>query len=412
MTGQIAHRAPDPLDVSPLVTSRLVLWATLGVCALLILVSAVLFQAPELLGRDKTLTDFDAFYLAGQMALKGHAGDAYHIDTMMAAQRQFSGTQSFLPWTYPPPFTLVVGALAILPIGLGYALFITASLALYLLVLRRIAGDALPGVLIAILPLLVLIVRSGQNGFLTGGLIGLFLLALIARRAGAGLPLGLMIIKPHLAAAMALMAVVERRWGAVMIAAGVVIVALALATVILGPAIWLAFLDGVRESGVFLAKGHYPLFRMTSLYAALRSFGVAADMALMLHAAGAVAVIAALLLVWRRGLPPRFLAASTCIATLFISPYNYDYDLAILGVGIAFVLRDVISITRPAEQASLLALCWLGTGYGLVAGVIDESTSTAVELGTSNSMLSLMGPAVLTLTALTAWLLHRRLVEK
>lgn len=412
MSGQIARPAPGALVASPLATSRLVLKATLVMCAILIVVSGLLFQAPELLGRNKTLTDFDAFYLAGQLALEGRAGNAYHIDTMMAAQRRLSGTQSFLPWTYPPPMTLIVGALALLPIGLAYALFTTASLGLYLLVLRRIAGEALPGVLIAMLPTLVLIVRSGQNGFLTGGLTGLFLLALIGRRKAAGLPLGLMIIKPHLAVAMALLTVVERRWGAVLIAAGVVLVALAVPTVLLGPAIWLAFLDGVRESGVFLAKGYYPLFRMTSLYAMLHSFGVAADIALMLHAVGALVMIGLLLAAWWRGLPPRFLAASTCLVTLFISPYNYDYDLAILGVAIAFVLRDVISITRPAEQVLLLALCWLGTGYGLAAGVIGERTGGPVQLGTENTTVSLMAPAVLALAALTAWLLHRRLVEK
>jgi len=390
-----------------LATSSLLLKAILLVAALLMGVSAVSFQTPEMLGRQKTMTDFDAFYVAGTLANNGRAADAYRMESMLVAQQQFTGTTAFMPWTYPPPFTLLVAGLASIPIGLAYMLFASLSFIFYIVILRRIAGDYLPGVLIAILPTVLLILRTGQNGFLTGGLIGFFLLALLNRRPGAGVSLGLMVIKPHLAVAIALLTVVERRWSSIAIAAGTVAAALAMSTAVFGVAIWSAFIDGVSESGVFLTKGYYPLFRMTSLYAMVRSTGMSANVALVVHGIGALFTIGLLLYLWRRRLPPRILAAAACVASLFISPYNYDYDLAIMGIAIAFVLPEVIEMARPAEKLMLLGLCWFATGYGLVTNMAMGLDSTQVVFEEVSAKLSLIAPALLLMVGAAAFVLAR-----
>ena len=393
---------------SRLVESRLVLKAIVVVCAFLALVSAVLFQAPGLLGRDKVLTDFDAFYIAGTMAGRGKAGQSYQAADMMAEQQATYNTTSFMPWTYPPPYTLFMQGLARLPIGIAYLLFITVSFVFYLAVLRRIAGSYLPGVLIAIAPTLILTVRTGQNGFLTGGLVGWFLWSFIRHRAVAGVPLGLMVLKPHLAFGIALLALLGRRWKAMAIAAGIVATALLAATASFGLGIWAAFLGGVREAGEFLAAGYYPLFRMTSVYACIRAAGGSAPLALSLHAAGALAAAGLLLYAWWRGYEARFLAAIACVASLFISPYNYDYDLMIFGVALAFMLPDLIERARPYELAGMLLLSWLITGYGFATNVLGEVTTTGLAtLKETSDYLSVTGPLLLILIAL-AWTILRR----
>ena len=234
-----------PQTLRTIFTSRLILIAFLLVPVVMAGWTAVLFQAPELLGREKSLTDFDAFYIAGDLALQDRAGDAYRAVKMLVAQQEVSSRPSFMPWTYPPVFTLVVEALAHLPIGAAYLAFVLITFAFYVHILWRIAGRFLPGVFIAILPLVPLIVRTGQNGFLTGGLIGWFLLAFMERRRSAGIPMGLMIIKPHLAVGIALLSLLERRWVTMAIAASVVIAALGLATFVYGIGIWPAFFGGV-----------------------------------------------------------------------------------------------------------------------------------------------------------------------
>lgn len=387
----------------PIATSRLLLKAALTVAAMLLTFAAISYQTPVPPGSDKTVVDFHAFYVAGKLGQEGRANDSYNMAKMEVAQKDFTGVKVFMPWTYPPPFTLFVTALAALPLGWAYGLFVGLTLAFYITVLRRIAGDHLPGVIVAILPVILLTVMTGQNGFLTGALIGTFLLALQQRSSRAGIPLGLMVIKPHLAAAISLLALVERRWQAMFIAAGIVIAALALPTFVFGLSIWPAFLDGVRESSAYLAQGKYPLFRMTSIYATARSAGLPSDMAFAVHAVCAAGVIALLFYGWWRKLPPQLLAASACAASLFVSPYNYDYDLCILGVGLAFVLPGLLERTRPIEQFALLALCWVGTGYGLFTAFAQEPEIA----GVGRDPLSLMAPPLLLLIALVALAMRR-----
>src|SRR3954470_3621623 len=87
---------------------RAALWAAL---VLQTVGMAIDFQFPTLLRAGKTLTDFDAFYVAGRMYWDGRLNDAYHFQTFYEAQHQFTGTTGFMPWTYPPPFNLVTVAL-------------------------------------------------------------------------------------------------------------------------------------------------------------------------------------------------------------------------------------------------------------------------------------------------------------
>ena len=394
-----------------LATSRPVLIAILAVSVLLSLVSAVLFQAPGLLGREKVLTDFDAFYVAGLMAERGQAAEAYQAIEMVKAQQEFTGTRSFMPWTYPPPYTLFVMGLAKLPIGYAYLAFMWTSFVLYLLVLRRIAGPYLPGALIAVLPVVLLIVRTGQNGFLTASLIGCVLLACREKRAVAGVPLGLMVIKPHLAVGVALLVLLERQWKAIAVAATIVLAALALATAVLGTGIWAAFVTGIGEASAFLSAGYYALFRMTSVYAAAWTIGRSAALASALHIVGVVGALGLLCYVWHSRYEPRYVAAAACVATLFVSPYNYDYDLPILGVGIAFVLSDVVARARRWELFCLLLLSWIATGYGFGASAAGEWTDTSVKITastlTKHNNLSLGGPALIALVVACCAILRR-----
>lgn len=369
-----------------LATSRLILAAFIVTAALLVPVSALQFQAPDVLGTTKALTDFDAFHIAGQMAASGQAAGAYHAETMLKFQHEISGAPSVMPWTYPPPFTAFMQGLSYLPIGIAYALFALLSFAFYVAVLHRIAGKWLPGVLIAVMPTIFLNLRTGQNGFLIAGLIGAFLLAWRDRRVIAGLPLGLMIIKPHLAAGVGLMALLGRRWSTLALAALIAFAALAASTWVYGWDIWGHFFTAVREAGHFMALGYYPLFRMNSIYAALYSYGLPASVAMAGHVIGALTALGLLAWACLRKLEFRFRAALACILTLFISPYSYDYDMAILGVAIAFVLPDLIERGSGRELAGLLALSWLACGYGIafnaVLEAVNGNTLKAEELAT------------------------------
>lgn len=399
--------APRPSVLHDIGRSRTILGCYLLLALLLVGFSAVRFQAPQLLGLEKSLTDFDAFHIAGTLAGQGRVADAYDAAAMMQAQKEISRTSSFMPWTYPPPFTLLVEGLARLPIGWSFALFAIATFGFYATVLRRIAGEWLMPVLIVLLPIVMLNLRTGQNGFLVAGLIGAFLIAWRDGRAIAGLPLGLLIIKPHLAVGVGLMALFGRRWDVVAIAAGVVAAAAGLATLAFGFAVWAQFLGAVREAGGFLAQGYYPMYRMSSVYATLLTLGLPSGAALAGHAAVAIGAVGGLAWVALDRIAYHHRAALICVLSLFVSPYNYDYDLAILGIALAFVLPELAARASGTALAGLVALAWATGGYGILANALQPDQVAGdrlAEAGGFAAVCLLLVP----LCALSAWLLVRR----
>ena len=343
-------------------TNPMLAWLICLACAGIMF--ATVREVPSL-GAGGAIVDFDVFYIVGQMIWDGTLPQAYDIDTMRAIQKSITGEDTFMPWTYPPHFDLVAALLPFGSRGLSYAVFITVTFLGYIYVLRRLAGPYLTAVLIALLPALVMTMRIGQNGFMTAALVGLFCLSFLNARTVAGVPLGLMVIKPHLALGLGVLVLVTRRWKVLVLGLAVVAAVSALATLAFGTEVWPAFLASVPEAQESMKRGLYPMFRMTSAYAALFTLGMAPGSAMIVQACIAVAACAAIVVASVRGMPMRQLLGLSCFATLAISPYNYDYDMPILGVGFALMASDLMARARPVEKLALLGLTWLSCGWGM-----------------------------------------------
>lgn len=333
--------------------------------AALVLIKIVWFAGSTHGAASRPLVDFDMFHLVGQMIWRGELPQAYRFETLLQAQRTLTGRDSFMPWTYPPQFNLLVAPMGLMPLWLAYGLFTTITLLGYLAVLKRLAGEHLPLVLFITFPALTITIACGQNGFLTGMLIGLACLWVERRRSLAGLPLGLMIIKPHLAAASAIYTIFSRRWAAVLLAAATVVGTSLLATGILGTGIWSSVAGAAKEARIFLENGMYPLFRMVSVYAALYSLGVPAWAALtvqILTAATCLLMVAfAALTAW----PVRSAIGFAVMSSVLVSPYAYDYDLPIFGIGLALILPELIRVGTVNERAAVYGLTFFASLFGL-----------------------------------------------
>ncbi|MDE2473733.1 MAG: DUF2029 domain-containing protein [Alphaproteobacteria bacterium] len=334
------------------------------------LLTILLFSAAEFSGwtagvHARKFIDFDDFHLVARLLWLGQIRSAYHLPALSAFQKSLSGLDGFLPWSYPPQFVLLLAPLAFLPIGVAYLLFTGVSCAAYLAVLKRVAGNSFVPVLIITFPALLITIRCGQNGFLTGTLIGLACLGFGNHRSIAGLPLGLMIIKPHLAVAFALYAVINRRWGAVFIATATVLLSTVLATAVLGFGIWPAFFGGIREAGIFLSQGFYPLFRMVSLYAAVRSLGLPEALAMAIQVLATCVALAAVVWASRRLAPHQALGVAA-MASVLVSPYVYDYDLPIFAVGLVLLHDDIVQFAGARERLAIYGLIAFSSGFGLV----------------------------------------------
>ena len=358
---QDQHAPEGALVVGPAVRRTLILClfgSTLQRAAMLAAVGPV---------HNGPMIDFELFHVVGQMVWSGRLLDAYNFASLAQAQLQLTGNTDFLPWTYPPPFDLLAALLACGPLWASYLIFTGATLTSFLLVLRRIAGPSFPLILLAIYPALLVTIACGQNGFLTGTLIGVAALLLKRDRSIAGVPLGLMIIKPHLAGAFAVLGLVTGRWRMVTVAVATAGLTGAIAGLILGPAAWSAALAATGEARLFLAAGSYPLHRMISVYAALRSLGSPASIAFMGQAVVTLSAVALLGLAARRSMPAGRLLGLTCLASVFLSPYAYDYDLPIYGIGLGFLMPDLLALGRRRDVVALLAASVAACGCGGVS---------------------------------------------
>ncbi len=309
------------------------------------------------------ISDFDAFYLASKLALRGDIIQSYDFPTYVKQQIELLGKNYRLTWSYPPPYDLVVAPLALLSRGWSFGAFFALTLGAYLWGVRRLAGAGLVTLLVLLAVPVCAVVFFGQNGLLTGALVALAVIGLRDRRAWAGVPLGLMIIKPHLAVALAVYVIINGRWQVVAVAAVTVLVASLLPMLLIGPDIWTAFLAGIRNTASFLQGRFYPFCRMVSAYSALRSAGLSNEVALAGQAAVGVTTLAAIVVAQRRLAMPVALGFAA-FASLMISPYAYDYDVPVMGVGLALLLPVLATRARPWERSLIYALFLFIAGYG------------------------------------------------
>lgn len=310
--------------------------------------------------------DFAAFHIVAQRVWHGDVELTYQFAAFMKMQLEASGgTNGFMPWTYPPQFDLLIAPLAFLPGWAAYALFTTVTLVTYILTLRAIARRHFAQVLIVLFPAIAVTLACGQNGFLTGTLMGLLCLHAERRPVLAGIALGTMVIKPHLAIAAGVYMLLTRRWTVILSAATVVAASSLLCTLVFGPHIWLAWMDGIKEAAGFLEEGRYPLFRMISAYAALYKAGFA-GWAFWGQTVVAVLAVAAVALGVARAPSRRFTLGVVAMTSVMISPYAYDYDLPIVGIGLALMLPGLATLATPRERDILYGLVLLAGAYGLL----------------------------------------------
>ena len=81
----------------------------------------------------------------------------------------------------------------------------------------------------------------------------------------------------------------------------------------------------------------------------------------MVVAAAALSVVAFAIY---RGFPASWSLGLAAVASLLISPYAYDYDLPILGVGMALLPPDLTRLASGRERAAIYGLTFISGFYG------------------------------------------------
>jgi alpha-1,2-mannosyltransferase len=318
-------------------------------------------------------TDFASFYAAGDLANAGTPALAYDQAAHFAAEQRVTepGIQ-YQFFYYPPVFLLICALLARLPYLAAFVVFEAASLALYLVVTRRILDEPGRAVLVPLLafPAVFWTMGLGQNALLTAALFGAGILSVDRRPGWAGVLFGALCYKPHLALLIPVVLVAGRRWQA-FAAAAATVAALAIGSAgLFGWETWQAYLGVAADSHATYELGRINLAGMISPFAAARLMGFDVGVAYAIQGLATLTAAALVAFVWWRDQSLELRGASLAAATLIAVPVVLLYDFMLAAVAAAFLIRAARRTGfLPWEKAALalvfvVPLLSLGIGQG------------------------------------------------
>ena len=317
--------------------------------------------------------DYMGVYTAGKFTLQGEPLAAYDWVRHERAQHELDGNPNgaFFLWPYPPSFLFVAASLALLPYFLSMLTWTLATFAAFTAAIARISASRRDLLLMLATPAAWLNLYIGQNGSLTAALIGFGLVLLPARPVAAGICIGLLSVKPHLGLLIPV-ALLAGGYYRAFASAALTVVALALVTTVAfgidvaarSPTSY-AHRDACQDHDI--DDKNSKRFRTG---AQPRLIGVSRALAARRPRRGARFAIAWL---WsRRDVGFDLKAAALAAAITLASPYQFVYDLVILTIAQAFLLRRCARAGTDAVET-----------YGLIVAnvLVLLFVSTPVPLG-------------------------------
>jgi hypothetical protein len=302
--------------------------------------------------------DFSCFWAGAKAALDAPAR-IYDFHYVSELQGWPLGPGRLRPFIYPPSGLLLFAPLAAAPYWVGYGAWVAATLLLFLWAARRIGA---PWWMILLAPTVSLVVYTGQVTFLVGGLV-LGGLSLRERPLAAGVLFGLAAaVKPQFLLLVPVALAAEGRWRT-LLAAGSTGLALCLAAALVwGAQLWLDWLAALARFNRVIFDDPALVADAVTPYAALVAGGHRGAWAWLLAPFAAW-------LVWAGFRRTRDLADRGLLlfgATLLVTPYAMNYELALFAPGLAVYLQRLRSPLWPRYAAAALGHFMLPWGLASV----------------------------------------------
>lgn len=303
--------------------------------------------------------DFITFYAAAELAQAGKAVDAYDLEKMYAAEKAVWAKSEKYAWFYPPTFHAVVKPLVILDYKPAFATFMLLTLLFYVFAASRLAPIhtilfpllAFPAVLVNLI--------YGQNAFLTAGL-GMLAFAYLEKKPWlAGMCIGLLAIKPHMAVLFPLVLICGRHGQAFISAAITATLVCLVSTWLIGYESWPAFFHSLTEARQFLESGQLRWSQMISLFSAVKQLGGSTTLAYSVHIAYATVLSLLCAYVWLNSRDMALRASSLVLASLHFSPYMYDYELVWMAIPLILMSLRGVQQGWIRGEREILLLAWL-----------------------------------------------------
>jgi hypothetical protein len=311
----------------------LVLCGSIAVVEALILAS---FIAQRALG-----SDFAVFYAASRTVGLGHLDALARPEGLTAVVESIVGRPlgGTYYWWYPPTFLLLLKPLASVPFPAAYVLVMLAGLAAYLTAIRSISPGITSMAAALLFPAVLVTLSHGQLSLLTTGVLAWSLVLLSRSPTIAGILLGALSFKPHLAMLAFLALAAGRHWRALACAVTTALGLALLSVYAFGPDCWTAFAATMplARAAVEDAFGSHPGFQ--SVFGAVRLLGGSVRIAWAVQGTASASVLVLLGWTWSRPVAHELKAATLVLGTLVSTSFLWDYDLALMAAAGAFLAR-------------------------------------------------------------------------
>ena len=329
-------------------------------------------STPGLLDRNGNLkgTDFLHFYTLGSLAVRHEGAELYDMNAQAALAAELvpeAAGKRYLP-LYPPQVSILFAPFASLPYGWAFLLWTCCSAALYAIccyLIWRACPSLRPhGITVFLLapayPAFFHLIAWGQTSALA--LVSFTLMFFLLRerhRFLAGIALGLLIFKPQLGLAAAVVFLLIGEWRLV---TGAVLSALAelsigIAYYGLTPLReWLHMLRNTGSVLPWLEPRPYQTHSLRTFWSMLLPWS---DVAFGLYVVSAAVVLALAVSLWRKNDSPLALRySSLLLATVLVAPHLTVYDLVVLAPAL-LLATDWLIGKKSSARGPLAILLYL-----------------------------------------------------
>lgn len=311
---------------------------------------------------DDRTADFLYYWVGSSLVLHGDAKTVYDFSAFQNILEQIAGKPFPVAWFYPPVYLLFVAPLALMPYPAALLVWLMLPLIGVLMALYRIAPHRKTIVLSMAFPATLLNLDYGQNGLLSTALLGWGLIQLDHRPILAGVFLGLLGYKPHLAVLIPLVLVASRNWRALLAAIATFLGTTLMTLIVFGYEIWLRFFDNSPAAIKVLERGHQGFIQnwsiMVTPFAMVRLMGLPLTLAYLLQGFMMLLALGLTLWVWLRFESLPLKGAVLALCALLFSPHAFEYDLVILLLPMAWLGWQGHTKGWLTGEKGLLILAW------------------------------------------------------
>jgi hypothetical protein len=340
--------------------------------------------------RARVAKDFSQVWAAGKAVLQGHPLAPYDLNAHEANLRVYFGPKApKYVWVYPPFCLAAAAVLALMPFLLALAAEQLLMLAVYARSIRAILPQRLALLGALALPAVIINIGYGQIATLTAGLAGAAAASLDRQPALAGVLLACMAYKPQLGVAIPVALIAGRRWTTLAAGAATIAVLVIGSAAAFGWTSWLDFAASMHTAGdIVFAQGAVDWFKLQSVFAAARMWGVPRPLAWVAQAATSLLALTAVAWAWRRPVDTRLKTALLLVSGLLCTPYCFEYDMVVFGPAIALAVSHGLERGFMPWEKTLLAALFASPLLAGLAGNHAHIPLGAAAIITFTAMLT------------------------